>query len=166
MDYIKLLVWNMIDIFNKQNKVEDEIRKYTVLCNKYLVGKKVIYCEKNMEIKLEKNGNKLSFNSLSSGEKQIISLFAKLYLAPLKDVDWNEEEKFDELLVDKKYWIIFDEPELSLSVEWQSSLLIDIWNSNRCGFLFVTTHSPFIFKNNMRYSTSDIRSFICESKNG
>lgn len=99
-----------------------------------------------MKIQLFQNGKELSFNVFSSGEKQIVSLFAKLYLLPLNDLDWSNDSKLLDNLTNKKFWIIFDEPELSLSVEWQKNLLPDILESNRCEFLFVTTHSPFIFK--------------------
>lgn len=115
-----------------------------------------------MQIQLLQNGKQLNFNVFSSGEKQIISLFAKLYLLPLKELDWSSESKILESLPNKKFWMIFDEPELSLSVEWQKTLLTDILKSNRCDFLFVTTHSPFIFKNSLKFHTSDIRNYITE----
>ena len=77
---------------------------------------------------------------LSSGEKQIVSLFAKVYLR-----------------ADKDFIMFFDEPELSLSLEWQKMLINDILNSKKCAFLFVTTHSPFIFDaNNLFKETIDI----------
>ncbi len=161
-NYINLLLINMIDIYEKQKKVENEIIKYTTVCNNYLVGKTIKYCPENMKIQLFQNGKELSFNVFSSGEKQIVSLFAKLYLLPLNDLDWSNESKLLDNLTNKKFWIIFDEPELSLSVEWQKNLLPDILDSNRCDFLFVTTHSPFIFKNDLKFSTSDIRNYVSE----
>ena len=161
-DYINLLLINMIETYEKQKKVEDEIIKYTTVCNNYLVGKIIKYCPENMQIQLFQNGKELNFSVFSSGEKQIVSLFAKLYLLPLKDLDWSNESKLLDNLTNKKFWIIFDEPELSLSVEWQKNLLPDILESNRCEFLFVTTHSPFIFKNDLKFCTSDIRNYIKE----
>lgn len=161
-NYINILLINMIEIYEIQKMVENEILKYTEVCNKYLVGKKIEYCRQNMQIQLLQNGKELSFNVFSSGEKQIISLFAKLYLLPLKELEWSNESKILESLPNKKFWMIFDEPELSLSVEWQKTLLTDILESNRCDFLFVTTHSPFIFKNNLKFHTSDIRNYITE----
>lgn len=160
--YINILLVNMIEIYEVQRKVENEILKYTEVCNSYLVGKKIEYCRKKMQIQLLQNGKELNFNVFSSGEKQIISLFAKLYLLPLKELDWSSESKILESLPNKKFWMIFDEPELSLSVEWQKTLLTDILESNRCDFLFVTTHSPFIFKNSLKFHTSDIRNYITE----
>ncbi|MZY07262.1 AAA family ATPase [Acinetobacter pittii] len=160
--YINLLVLNMVSIYEKQKKVEDEIVKYTNVCNKYLVGKEIKYCPEKLEINLFQKNKPLNFNVFSSGEKQIVSLFAKLYLSPLKELDWLSDNKSLDNLLCKKFWIIFDEPELSLSVEWQKTLLPDILESNRCEFLFVTTHSPFIFKNELKFCTSDIRNYIKE----
>ncbi|WP_431624333.1 AAA family ATPase, partial [Enterobacter roggenkampii] len=102
-----------------------------------------IYVEK-------KKGNKrIDIENLSSGEKQILSLFTKIYLAELDDLD-------------RKYWIFFDEPEISLSIEWQQMLLPKIIESNRCEFMMAATHSPFIFKNNLKSYTSDLALEVME----
>ena len=74
----------------------------------------------------------LKLSALSSGEKQIVSVFARLLLDP-----------------NKKYFIIIDEPELSLSIEWQQRLLPDIVDSSSCNQLIAVTHSPFIFDNEL-----------------
>jgi predicted ATPase len=86
-----------------------------------------------------KNQQEVDLSKLSSGEKQIISIFSKIYL-----------ENIDEFV------IIFDEPELSLSVEWQKQLLPDIIASNKCRFLMAATHSPFIFENDLDRFVSGI----------
>lgn len=75
-------------------------------------------------------GRKIPINSLSSGEKQMISLFAKLFLYPPK-------EKL----------ILIDEPELSLSIDWQRQILVDIVEAPLCRQVVAITHSPFIFDN-------------------
>lgn len=72
---------------------------------------------------------------LSSGEKQIVSIFSQLYLE-----------------LDCKSLILFDEPELSLSLYWQQMLLPDIMESNKCMFMLAVTHSPFIYDNALRDS--------------
>ena len=43
--------------------------------------------------------------------------------------------------------ILFDEPELSLSIKWQMRFLPDIIDSKKCLKLITVTHSPFIFDN-------------------
>jgi predicted ATPase len=76
---------------------------------------------------------------LSSGEKQVISLFAQIYLSKAK-----------------RFFVIIDEPELSLSVPWQRKLLPDLWSSGNCEFLAAVTHSPFIFDNELEGYTHDL----------
>ena len=85
----------------------------------------------------------ITLNSLSSGEKQIVSLFAKLYLED-----------------SGKSIVIIDEPELSLSIRWQKMLLPDIMRSNNCGLLLTVTHSPFIFENEYDFDAQDIKKYI------
>jgi predicted ATPase len=50
---------------------------------------------------------------------------------------------------DEDYIVLFDEPELSLSLFWQQRLLPDIMNSEQCNFLLAVTHSPFIYDNEL-----------------
>ncbi|MBU8546311.1 MULTISPECIES: ATP-binding protein [Roseomonadaceae] len=75
----------------------------------------------------------LPLDALSSGEKQIVSTFARLYLES-----------------DKKIIVLIDEPELSLSMEWQQKFLPDIARSPSFCQLIAITHSPFIFQNELR----------------
>lgn len=159
--FIWLYMTNLSDIYKKSLQIESEIIKFIDLCNKYLENKMFSYDEENLtfDIKIIKKTNitkNIDLSSLSSGEKQIISIFAKLYLLPLSDLKTDRCEK------EEGYWIIFDEPEISLSLTWQRMLLIDIWNSGKCDFLFATTHSPFIFDNEFKYYTSHIKECIEE----
>ena len=123
----------LLGIYSEQKELDNAIIKFRDVCNTYLINKKVFYDESAIKIyiKLNGTGNELPLNKLSSGEKQIISMFAKIYLA-------EPEQRF---------LILFDEPELSLSVNWQRQLLPDIVNSGKCDFLLAVTHSPFIFDN-------------------
>lgn len=79
-----------------------------------------------------RSGKRINLDQLSSGEKQIISIFATLYLEP-----------------EKRYIVLIDEPELSLSIEWQRKFLPDIFRSPSCAQLIAITHSPFIFDNEL-----------------
>lgn len=138
---------NLVKVYEQQTINDNAIKQFTEKCNKYLVDKKVVYDESAVVIliKRKKNDHHVSINSLSSGEKQIISLFARLFLTKSKDVA-----------------IFFDEPELSLSIEWQKHLLPDILQSGVCRFLFCTTHSPFIFDNELASYTSNLEQYIEE----
>lgn len=145
------------NIYKSIEKINKDIDKFIQVCNKYLENKYFVYDKSNFEIKvhLKTNDKLINLSSLSLGEKQIVSLFARLHLNHLSNPDLSNSEE-------RKYWIIFDEPELSLSMGWQRMLLEDIWNSGRCSFLFVTTHSPFIFDNDFKYYTAHINECLTE----
>lgn len=103
-----------------------------------------MYDEVRTEVLIEdkENGKKISFQNLSSGEKQILSLFCKIYLDTSKQVIF-----------------IIDEPELSLSIIWQRRLIEDIYNSGKIALLIATTHSPYIFKNKYRCYAKELATF-------
>lgn len=91
----------------------------------------------------------LPLGSLSSGEKQIISIFSRLLL----------EGK-------KKYLILIDEPELSLSIEWQRRFLPDILATDSCAQLVAITHSPFVFENELDVFARTLWVSTAERTNG
>ncbi|KGE73476.1 AAA family ATPase [Spirochaeta lutea] len=148
MDSDKLIAYFLIklkDLHEKQQNRESRIRKFVDLCNKYLEGKKLRYNNIDFELKIvnKVNQESISLESLSSGEKQIISLFAHLLLSR-----------------NTNYFLIFDEPELSLSVPWQRTFLLDISELENCAGLIAVTHSPFIFENNLEKYAHSINEFI------
>jgi len=124
----------LIDIYNEHKYLDDSLKKFKDVCNKYLVDKEFRYYESSIDLDIFRvnTEERVELNKLSSGEKQIISIFSKIYL-----------EKSDNLIV------LFDEPELSLSLPWQKQLLPHIMDSNKCKFLLSVTHSPFIFDNEL-----------------
>ena len=85
----------------------------------------------------------LQLRMLSSGEKQIVSLFSHIYLSG-----------------DKNYFVIIDEPELSLSVPWQERFLPDIINTERCTGMIAVTHSPFIWENALEPYVHPLSEFV------
>jgi len=139
-----LFLINLIQIYNKQKGKDERIKKFRDICNKYLVDKNFIYNENsvNLSIKNELTKNPLELETLSSGEKQLVSIFARIYLACEED-----------------FILFIDEPEISMSMEWQKMILSDILDSGKCKLLFATTHSPFIFddeENKLESHTVDI----------
>lgn len=93
--------------------------------------KKLTLDRKNLKVSVESIAKKrrVSLDTLSSGEKQMISLFARLYLYPRNKI------------------ILIDEPELSLSLDWQRKILVDVINAPSCKQVVAITHSPFVFDN-------------------
>lgn len=130
--YLLNLIKNLIDSYEKQNMYDDRVKTFCSICNNYLNGKKYIYDETNVELGIykEKAKKPISVQNLSSGEKQIISVFSKLYIEDTQNCI-----------------ILFDEPELSLSIMWQNMFLPDVIKSGKCSTLIAVTHSPFIFDN-------------------
>ncbi|WP_441256433.1 AAA family ATPase [Bradyrhizobium sp. 482_C4_N1_1] len=96
-------------------------------------GKALTLSRRDLTISVESLDahRKIPLNSLSSGEKQMISLFAKLYLYPRDKI------------------ILIDEPELSLSIDWQRQILVDIVQAPLCRQVVAITHSPFVFDNTL-----------------
>jgi predicted ATP-dependent endonuclease of OLD family len=81
--------------------------------------------------------NKIVFNSvtetiqleqLSSGEKQLLLILFKVFL-----------------MDEKPYVLLMDEPEISLHISWQQSLIETIRTLNPNCQLIIATHSPSIF---------------------
>ena len=140
----------LVDISKKQKEFDIAINKFQEVCNRYLIGKKVFYDGSNIKIyiKVDYNNEPLALNKLSSGEKQIISIFSKIYLSDSE----------------RRFIILFDEPELSLSMLWQKQLLPDIVNSNKCDFLLAVTHSPFIFDNELDKYAVGLSEYITPTK--
>ncbi len=139
--YLAHFLSKLIEIYNKQKELEKPIVSLLTVCNKYLVGKSLRFDEINYRIYIKSEGSGLiEFSMLSSGEKQIVSLFSHLYLG---------ESQY--------YYVVIDEPELSLSVEWQNMLLPDIWESGKCKFLLAVTHSPFIYENSFDAYTTEMK---------
>lgn len=133
------------DIYVQQRELDNSIKDFERVCNEYLVGKMFYFDESSVTLNIYNNltREKVELNQLSSGEKQIVSLFSKLYL----------EELNNQL-------IFFDEPELSLSIKWQKQLLPHVLASGKCDFLLAVTHSPFIFNNELENYAIGMNTFI------
>lgn len=94
---------------------------------------------------VDKKQKEIPLDALSSGEKQMISLFARLYLYP------------------KRKLVLIDEPELSLSLDWQRKILPDILNADLCEQVVAITHSPFIFDNELDIFAKALKIQIADS---
>lgn len=136
----------LIEIYEKQRPLDNAVKIFRDICNRYLINKKVFYDESAIKIFIQSEitGEAIPLSKLSSGEKQIISIFSKIYLS-----DDNQ-----------RFMVLFDEPELSLSMPWQKQLLPDIVNSNKCDFLLAVTHSPFIFDNELDQYAVGLNEYI------
>lgn len=142
---LNYLIGKLIKLYEDQKEYDSAIKKFRDTCNRYLKEKEFVYNESSIDLFIESlnTQERLDLECLSSGEKQIVSLFSKIYL----DIDHN-------------FIILLDEPELSLSLFWQELLLPDIESSGKCSFLMAVTHSPFIYNNSMQKYACGLSDFI------
>lgn len=125
---------------------EQRIESFVAVCNGFLImsgdEKELTFDPATLRVVVKNRWIKdgiVPFDALSSGEKQIISLMAKLYL-----YDGNKI-------------ILIDEPELSLSIPWQKRVLPDMLNSGAVAQLLAITHSPFIFDNELESNATELK---------
>jgi AAA domain, putative AbiEii toxin, Type IV TA system len=119
-------------------KREENISTFCQICSEYIVDKEFVYDSTSFDffirprVELDSDES-IRLSDLSSGEKQIVSLFSHLYLSG-----------------QSRYFVLIDEPELSLSVPWQKRFLVDIKKGDFCSGLIAVTHSPFIYDNELK----------------
>lgn len=143
----------LLEVYEAQQQKEENIRRFVDVCNQYLnsTSKKIVFDNNNFNISIvldsgdiESDGESstIQMKQLSSGEKQIVSLFSHLFLSGIE-----------------KFFVLIDEPDLSLSVDWQTRLLPDILSIEQCTGLIAVTHSPFIFQNELDTFTHSLNEF-------
>lgn len=135
--------------FHKSLQSEEKnISTFCSICSQYITDKEFIYDSASFKFYIRPkseyhDGESVKLSDLSSGEKQIVSLFSHLYLSGKS-----------------RYFVLIDEPELSLSVPWQRRFLVDIHKSDFCAGLVAVTHSPFIYKNELETYAHSMGEFV------
>jgi len=134
---LAFLLSNLISIYDDTKQGDEQVKAFVKVANKYLIDKYWSYDDIGvaLQVKSKIGDRPIPLGRLSSGEKQLVSMLARLYLASPGEQDVA---------------VIIDEPELSLSLEWQQMLLPDIIESGRCRCLIAATHSPFVFDNELK----------------
>lgn len=134
--------------YEEIKKDEKKILNFFEACNKYLSNKKFVYNAREYSYSIfmidkEEEKREIKLEKLSSGEKQVVSMFNYLYLSPIENTI-----------------ILIDEPEMSLSVPWQKKYLLDIVDGGSCVGIVAVTHSPFVFDNNLKPFAKALEQFI------
>ncbi len=150
-EHAKVICHYFIKLLNFQQELESKelsMSKFCEVCNSYMEDKSFEYTSSSFSFSIvphcsEKIKNPITLDQLSSGEKQIVSLFSHLYLT----------EK-------NRYLVLIDEPELSLSVPWQRKFLVNVKNGGFCSGLIAVTHSPFIYENELEKYAHGIGEFL------
>lgn len=144
--YLAHFFSRLYEIYKSLSNSERNIQRLVEICNKYLDGKRLHYSDSEYTAHVAgRDGKPIDWKHLSSGEKQVASLFTHLFLSK-----------------EKMQLVIIDEPELSLSVPWQKTLLPDIVESGGCSLLVAVTHSPFIYSNELDVYAVDLAACIKE----
>lgn len=118
------------EVFTKLIKNLD---MFTEIINSRLKFKEILISREDGISIVQKEGyNKIPLNNLSSGEKQEIILFYELIFN-----------------IDHNVYLLIDEPEISLHIEWQLKFMDDLLRiaNNKNLNVIVATHSPQIINN-------------------
>ncbi len=102
-------------------------------------GKRIKRARLSLLIHCENSGT-LRFESLSSGERQLLYII-------LKVVNCKDSDAI----------ILMDEPEISLHLSWQEMLIDVVREINPLAQLIIVTHSPGIIMNGYRDSFRDMK---------
>lgn len=130
---------------NELNKKELQKKLTSALNNLFEeTDKTVCFVEDKIEISL-RNGKKIDYQNLSSGERQVIFIFLKIINGGVNNS-----------------LILMDEPEISLHLSWQEKLLSEIVRVNDTSQIIIVTHSPAIVMNGWLDSFIDIKSITNE----
>lgn len=113
------------DILPSEKKIDLFVEKV----NGYLEYKKLVFNKEEFRFYIEINGEAKSVDTpiLSSGEKHIYNIFASII--------FNNKQNIH---------VLIDEPELSLSINWQKMFLKDISSFPNVKTMIVVTHSPYV----------------------
>ena len=99
------------------------------LLNKYLINKHSRVYANSLAI-LDNNDNYIPIDKLSTGERNLIILFSFC-------------------LYNKDKLVILDEPDLSMSVDWQAKILVDLLKYTRNKYMVISQSPLLIQKNNL-----------------
>jgi ABC-type lipoprotein export system ATPase subunit len=136
-EFLRYFLNRLNTVILETKGLEQRIEQFVAVCNSYLTmssdEKQLAFDPKTLKVVVQNAWANCTvpLDALSSGEKQIVSLMAKLYLYEGKKI------------------VLIDEPELSLSIDWQRKVLPDVLNSGSVVQLLAITHSPFVFENEL-----------------
>lgn len=136
-DILNNYLFQLMVSYDKTKSYELQINNFREVVNKFLIRKHFEYNSGTLEFKIidDFSGRELPLVSLSSGEKQIVSIFSSLYLTE-----------------DNNVFMFIDEPELSLSIEWQKLMVDEILKADSLKYMIAVTHSPFIIDSDIAFS--------------
>ncbi|WP_139371787.1 AAA family ATPase [Bacillus anthracis] len=112
-------------IFEQRNKLYSKIDIFNKTMRKY--GEIEIAIQNKTELVFLKAHRTIDFDKLSSGERKVSFLFLEII--------FNEVDIY-----------LIDEPELSLSLNYQNKIVTDLYVLTKNKKIFIATHAPFIYE--------------------
>ena len=113
-----------------RNRITRRSTAFLHSVNSFMSDKELVFSrEAELKVKLP-NGKLVNSHHLSSGELQLLILFAVLY--------------FPSNQPDQEFVVFVDEPELSLHAVWQHRYIDSIQDANPDAQFIIATHSPEI----------------------
>ncbi|RKT91117.1 UNVERIFIED_ORG: AAA ATPase-like protein [Pantoea allii] len=125
---LRKLVMNMTRELKIEKQLLSSINILLDVFNSFLVGNKKLVINKK-DIYIETDTSELSIDALSSGERHILTFLALVIIAGRG-----------------KDFLIIDEPEISLNIQWQRTLLGLLKELVPETQIIVASHSPIISK--------------------
>ena len=120
---------DVINIYNNAcnsiESIKSPFRDLEKILSEFLNPKKAFI--EDGELYFKKGTDKLGFEDLSAGEKQLITLFV-----------------YSGLAAKENSIIMIDEPELSLHVTWQRNIIKNLVSHKKKLQYIISTHSPFV----------------------
>lgn len=129
-------VLNLIDDYNsKANKIFEPVNKFLSIINSFLKdsGKRILIDSVGRLFIAKPQGRNLTIDELSSGERQLVVLFA--------NVIFNKYNASRKPMSDI---LIIDEPEISLHIRWQENFINLLLQASPVTQFIIATHSPDI----------------------
>ncbi|AKR38646.1 AAA family ATPase [Bacillus cereus] len=126
-------IHRLLEMFEESHEIITEKKKpfrELVKDLKEFIDADIIFDEGQGVLSFSKNHIQLNSEDLSSGEKQLVTLFVYTKLC-------NKENTI----------LLIDEPELSLHISWQRKFLKHLMNNNNNVQFIISSHSPFIVSN-------------------
>ena len=121
---ISLLIKSYKESFISKNHI-----LFEKILNKYFIDKKVKVFTNNL-IVTDVNNNFIPLDKLSTGEKNLIIIFSLC-------------------LKENNRIIILDEPDLSMSIDWQSKLIQDLLKYTNNSYIIISQSPLLVQKNNL-----------------
>ncbi|WP_295863007.1 AAA family ATPase [uncultured Neisseria sp.] len=122
------LLLNNVDLCKKRFSIFNEI-----ILN---YGKINASYDQNGNIAFKKDNIDIDFIKLSSGEKRLCIIFLNIIFA-------------------KEDIILIDEPEISLSLDYQNKIIRDIMKISDNKKVMIATHAPYIYEDFIAYDTNE-----------